>query len=181
MRQAVLLNARPLGSAVSRDVDSAARPAAKLGPGVHFHLPHPREEYARIVRIHCKTGAPDVLSGKKNTLPVLAAVHCAVHAAFLLRACRASKRTCKNDVRIRGMHDNSADAPRFFQAHIGPSLPCIRGLIDSVADYIAVTDYPSLARSSPDYARVRRGDRQRTNRSNGLLVKDGHPAIATVR
>src|SRR5580658_1076430 len=136
MWQAVLFDPRPFRPSVARDVHAAARSPAKFSIGVHFELPHSGEEHSRVVRIHGKPGAPDVLSGKKYSFPMRSAVHRAVNAALLLRPSRPSKRASKNNLRIRWVNDDSAYAASFLQAHVGPGLPGIGGLIDSVTDHI---------------------------------------------
>jgi hypothetical protein len=75
------------------------------------------------VRIHGKTRTADVLSSKKHTFPVLATVHRAEDAAFLLRASRASKRAGKNNIGIRGMNDDSADAAGLRQPLLDQVFP----------------------------------------------------------
>src|SRR5277367_5005930 len=180
MRQAVLFNVGPLGSSIARHVDSASRPAAKLGPGVQFQLPHSGKEHPRIVRIHGKARASDVFSGKKHTLPMLAAVHCTEDPAFLLRASRAPQRTGKNNLGIRGMNDNPAYAAGLLQPHVGPCLSGIGGFIDSIADHIAVADDPGLAGSRPHYTWVRWCHCKCADCRGGLLVEDRRPTVASV-
>src|SRR5580700_3934752 len=180
MRQSVLFDARPLRSPVAGDIHSAPGTTTKLGPGMHFQLPHPGKEHAGIVGIHGKARASDVLSRKKHTFPMLAAVKGSEHAAFLLRSSRATKRTSENDIGIRGADDNSANPPSLLQPHIRPCLTRIGGLIDSISYDVAIADDPSLAGSSPHHTGIRRSDGKRPNGRNRLLVKNGRPAVAAV-
>src|SRR5580700_526943 len=180
MRQSVLFDARPLRSPVAGDIHSAPGTTTKLGPGMHFQLPHPGKEHAGIVGIHGKARASDVLSRKKHTFPMLAAVHGPEHAAFLLRSGRTTKRTSENDIGIRRADDNSADPPSLLQPHIRPCLTRIGGLIDSISYHVTIADHPSLAGSRPHDTGIRRCDGQRPNGRNRLLIENGRPAIAAV-
>src|SRR5262249_28474544 len=92
----------------------------------------------------------------------------------------AANRANKDDVRIRGMHDDARDAAGFLQAHVGPVLAGVDGLVDAVAHGIAFADQGILAGASPDDAGVRRRDGESADGLNGLLVKNRRPAIAAV-
>src|SRR5258708_40344960 len=92
-------------------------------------------------------------------------------STVLLRSSGAAKHAGKNDVRICWMHDDVADSSRLRQSHVGPGLAGVGGLINSVAHHVAIADYPRFASSGPHDSRVRRRDRQRTDRCGRLLVK----------
>src|ERR1700688_1592041 len=147
---------------------------------MHFQLPHPGKEHPRIVGIHGKARAPDVLPRKKHTFPMLAAVEGPEHAAFLLRSSRAAKRASENDFGIRRADDNSADPASLLQPHIRPRLTRIGGLIDSISYYVAVADHPSLAGSSPHNTGIGRRDGKRPDCRNRLLIENRRPAVAAV-
>src|SRR5277367_1930101 len=180
MWQAVLFDPRPLRSPVARNVDSAAGTTAELCPSVHFQLPHSGEKYPRIVRIHGKARAADILSGKKHALPMQSAVHRAVNAALLLWPRCPPKRAGKDNVWIRWVNENLSYAAGLLQPHIGPGLPGIRGFVDSVSDDIAIAYDPSLTGTCPHDAWVSRRDGECADCRSGLFIEDRCPAIAAV-
>ena len=78
------------------------------------------------------------------------------------------------------MNDDSSNAAGLLQPHIGPGFSRVRGFVDSIADYIAIADDPSLACSRPHYTGVSWCDRKRANRCGGLLIENRSPAVAAV-
>src|SRR5438876_7225278 len=111
---------------------------------------------------------------------MLAAVDGAKYTSLLLWASSAAEGAGKNDVWTRGMNDDAADSPGFLQPHVGPGLADISRLINSVAHHVTVTDDPGFTGSRPDHAWIGRGNGERADGSGGLLVKDGHPSIASI-
>jgi len=141
---------RPLGPAVMRDINSAARAAAELFVRMHHHLPHPRDQGFAVMRIKRKTGAAGILVGKEHAVPMLPAIGGAINAALLLRACGATQRADEDDLRIRGIYDDAADAAGLVQTHVRPRLSGVGGLVDAVAHHINVSNRPGLACARPN-------------------------------
>ena len=112
---------------------------------------------------------------------MLAAIRRAEDAALLLTGRQSPGRTREDDVWIRWMHDNAADATCFVEAHVRPRLARVHRLVDAVADHVAVADRPGLARPGPDDARVGWRDGERADGRDRHAVADRRPADAAVR
>src|SRR6202041_2878049 len=106
--------------------------------------------------VHRQAGAAHVLRGKQYALPMLTSVDGAENASIGLRSSRAAQSAGENDVRVRRMDDDAADAAALRQAHVGPGLAGIGRLINSIAHHVAIPDHPRLARPGPDCAWIRR-------------------------
>src|SRR5207248_11694647 len=64
----------PGRAAVTRRVETGARPAALPTPGVDLELPHPGEQDARVVRVHGDVGSAGVRVHEPHPCPRTAAV-----------------------------------------------------------------------------------------------------------
>src|SRR6516165_9848869 len=154
IRQTVTFESCPLGSAIVGDINPTLRTAAIFTPGVQLHLPYARYERVWIVRIHGQSRAAGVLASEQHPRPVLAAVGRAINTTLLLRSGRASQHAREYDVRIRGVHDDAANAAGLRQAQVCPGAPGVGGLVDAVAHHVAVADDPGFARACPHGARL---------------------------
>ena len=178
-RQPVPSELLPCHAAVARHEQPAARAAALASPGVDLELPHPGEEDARIARIHRDLRAAGVLVHEERALPRRAAVGRPEYAALRLRAVRGAQRACEDDLRVRGIDDDTPDAARLLQTHAGPGLACVRRLVDAVANR-DVTANPRLARARPHDVRIGRRDGKRADGLHRLVVEDLLPMHARV-
>src|SRR5690348_5909703 len=113
-------NYAPGRATVARDIEAAARPAAEHRPGVHLHLPHPREEHGRVLGIDRQSRAAGVWIDEEHALPALSAVCRAENAALLLRPSRAAERTDEDDIWISGVNDDPSDATGLAQSDVLP-------------------------------------------------------------
>ena len=125
---------------------------------MHLDLPRAGEQDVRVVRVHRQARAAGVRVDEEHALPVPAAVRRPVDAALLLRAGRAAERAGEDDVRVRRVDDDPADAARLAQAHVRPGLAGVGRLVDAVAHHVDVADGPRFARSGPDDTRRGRRD-----------------------
>src|SRR5207244_1843266 len=131
--------------AVVRDVHAAPWTTAFDFPGVHHQRPHAGNDRVWIFRVERQARAPGVFVDEENAIPGLSAVGGAIDAAFLLRPRGASQRAGEDDVGIRRVNENPADAPRLLEPHVGPGRAGVRRLIDTVANDIGVADRPRFA------------------------------------
>src|SRR5687767_5938094 len=177
--QALSPQPRPRRSAVIRREQSAAGAAAFPGPGLDVDLPHAREEFPRIGRVHVELGAAGVLVHEEHAFPVLTAVLCAVNATLLLRSVGVAQRAREHDVRIFRVHDDLADAAGVFEAHARPRAARVGGLEDAFP-HRDVTADARLAGAGPHRAGIRRRDGDVADRMHGLCVEDRLPRDAGV-
>src|ERR1700693_3390586 len=179
MRQAVTLQALPGGAAVSGLEQAAARPAAGAAPGVNLDLPHAGEKYARIVGVHAHVGATGVFVHEQNLVPSFATISGAEDAALGLRPIGVAQRAGQDDVRIARIDLHAADASGLFEAHQGPVLARVDGLVNPLAHGDVAAD-ERFAGARPDDVGICRRDRQRADGCYRLFVEDGIPVDAAV-
>src|SRR5579871_1832793 len=122
MRQTMFLDAGPLRSAIVGNINAAAGTSAEFAIRMHLRLPHPGEQRVRIVRVHRKPGAPYILAGEENSIPVRTAIAGSVNPALLLRTGHAAQDAGENDIRIVGVNHDSADSSAVLETHVGPGL-----------------------------------------------------------
>src|SRR5690242_18473592 len=104
---------------------------------MHLHLPGGGEERPWILRIHRQAGAPGVLVDEQHAVPMRAAVGGPVDAALLLLAGDAAERAREHDIRVRGMHEDSADAAGLVEAAVRPRPAGVERPVNAVADDVA--------------------------------------------
>ena len=134
----------------------------------------------RILRVHAQARTARVLIGKQHALPVRAAIRGAKNAALLLWPGSAAHRAREDDVRIRGMHDDPADAAGFVQPHVRPRLAGVGGFIDAVAHHIAVADDPGLAGPRPNDVGIGGRHRKSSDCLHRLAIEDRTPIVAAI-
>src|SRR5581483_9385235 len=122
-----------------------------------------------------------VLVDEEHAVPVLTAVGRLEHATLLLLPGDTSDRARVDDVRVRWMNDDAADAAGVVEAGVRPRATGVGRLVDAVADYVAVANRPRFAGPRPHDVGIRRCDRQRANRGDGHRVGHGIPSNAAVR
>ena len=172
--------ASPLRAAVARNIHRAARPAAEHAVGVHFRLPHPGKQHARIMWIHGQTRASGIRVGEQDTLPVFSTVGGAKYAALLLWPGETAQRTRENHIRIGGVNHDPADAPGCIQPHVRPGFAGVDGFINSVSGHVGVPDGPCFARAGPHHFVIGRSHRQRSDGGHGLVVENRNPGCSSV-
>ncbi len=177
--KAAPFQARPGRSAVARDVQAAAGSPAPFAPGPDEHRPHAGIEDSRVRRIHRDVGTPGVLVHEEHSLPGLAAVRGAVHAALLLRPVGVAHGGGEDDVRITRVDGDPANAAGVLEPHALPGLAGVGRLVDAVPLGDVASD-ERLAGPGPDDVRVRGGNGKRPNRRDGLAVEDRSPGSAPV-
>src|SRR5579864_5705129 len=111
---------------------------------------------------------------------MLTAVCGAEDAPLWLRPSRAAENTGQDDVRIRRMNYDSADAAAVRKSCVGPRFAGIGGFVDSVAHDVAVADHPGFAGSRPNDTGIRRSHGQSADRGDGLLIKYRRPVVPSV-
>ena len=102
-----------------------------------------------------QAGAAGVLVHEQRLLPRLPAVLRAEHAALALRTGGTAEGARHDDVLIRRMDDDRADAPRFREPHLRPRLAGVGGLVDPVPHHVHVANGPGLAGAGPDDVVIR--------------------------
>src|SRR4029450_5095487 len=124
------------------------------------------EDDARVLRVHRQARAAGVFVDEEHAIPMLSAVSGPEHAALLLRRRQTTSCADQDDLGIRGVNDDAADAPRLVEAGVRPRLAGINGLVDAIANAGAVADRPGLAGSSPHHVGIRRRYRERADRGD---------------
>ena len=152
-RQPLPAQLRPGRAAVVRREEAAAGAATLAGPGLDIHVPHAREQLARVGGIHVELGTAGVLVDKQHALPVLAAVHGAIDAALLLRSVGMAQRARQHHVRVLRVHDDLADAAGLLQAHARPRASRVGGLVDAFTNRDVTAD-AGFTGACPHRARV---------------------------
>src|SRR5690349_11082581 len=175
-----LLEALPGQSAVGRAVDSAPRSARDELPGPTHELPHPCEQHARIARHHDEIGGAGRVVHEEDLLPSLAAVRRPKHAAIDVRRPDVAERRYENDVRVRGVDDDTADLTDVAEPHVLPRLAGVGGHEHAAPVDHVIPGVP-LSRAHPDDARVRRRERDGADGRGGLILEDRFPGIPAVR
>src|SRR6185295_9642675 len=117
-----------------------------------------------------------VLVDEEHTLPGRAAVGRAEHAALLLRPGDAADGTGEDDVGIRRVDDDAADAAGLVEPLVHPGAAGVNRLVDPVADDIAVANRPRFASTGPDDARIGRRHGERADSRDRHAVGDRLPA-----
>src|SRR5262249_4761087 len=115
-----------------------------------------------------------VLIHEERLLPSLPAIGRAKDAAFRLRPVRVPERGGENDVRVARINDDAADSTRLLQTHQSPRLSRVSGFVDAGPDRNVATD-PRFAGACPNDIRIRRGNGERADRGDGLIVEDRAP------
>src|ERR1041384_2321080 len=169
----------PGGAAVLGDEEPASRAAALPAPGVELELPHSGPEDARVSGVHDQVGRAGRIVDEEHPLPGLPAVHGAVDAALGLRPVAVALGGGEDDVRVGGVDHDPRDAAGVLEAHEGPVLPGVGGLVDPPAHRDVAPD-PRLAGAGPDDVGVGRGRRERADRGDRLVVEDRLPVDAAV-
>ena len=163
-----------------RHVDAASGAAAQHRPRMHLGLPRAGKHGARVLRVHRETRAAGVLVDEEHAVPVLAAVGRAVDAALLLRRGDAPHDAREDDVGVRRMHEDAADAAGLVESHVRPRAAGVHRLVDAVADHVAVANRPRFAGAGPDDVRIGGRDGERADRRHRHAVGHRHPADAAV-
>src|SRR5712671_4284551 len=150
-------------------------------PALAAEIPGAGEHHFRILRIHRQARAArrGVARVAQDQGPALPAVAAAVDAALLAVAPELAGDARIDHVRALRVHEDAGDALGLGQAHVGPRLASVGGLVDTVADGDRVAR-PGLAGADPDGPRVARVDGDRADRLHRLLVEDGPEARAAV-
>src|ERR1700683_2896367 len=132
------------------------------------------------MRVHCQVGGAGVFVNEQNPLPGLATVRSAKNSPVLRRRKAAAHRSGKDDVRIRGIHDDARDAAGVFEARMLPGGAAIGGLVNAVADRSGDAVIKRLAGARPNNIVRGWGNRQRANGHYVFLIEDRRPAQAAV-
>src|SRR5690348_14939549 len=175
-----LLEALPGQPAIGRAVDPAPRSARDELPGPTHELPHPREQHARIARHHDEIGGAGRVVHEEDLLPSLAAVRRPKHAAIDVRRPDVAERRYENNVRVRGIDDDTADLPDIAEPHVLPRLAGVGGHEHAAPVDHVIPGVP-LSRAHPDDARVRRRERDGADGRGELILEDRFPGIPAVR
>ena len=159
-------------------MEAAARPAASFAPG----LPHPGKKLVRVAGVHGDVGSPRVRIDEEDPFPGLAAILCAVNAAFLLGTVAVAHGRHEDDVGILRMDHDSAYPACPVEAHVGPCFSCIGRLVRTVADgqVLVVVSEPGLAGAGPDDVGVGRRYRHLPDEGDFLVIEDREPGDAAV-
>ncbi len=176
--QAVAGDRLPAVAAVARDVEAAAGAAALQIPGVAPGLPEAGEDDigVRGVERHRRGAGVRVLL--QHLLPGPAAVGSAIDPALGVGAEGVAEHRGEGDVRIGGMHDHLADLP-LLCPDVVPGLAGVDRLVDAVARPHVAADV-RLPRADVDDVGIGRGDGDRADRGDRLVVEDGAPVDAAV-
>src|SRR5215470_12942307 len=123
----------PGGPTISGFVEAATRAAAIQTPGSAVDLPERSKESVGIVRIkHYIDGAGFVVF-EQNLLPGGATIRAAKYPALFIGSVGMTERGNKDDIRIPGINDQSANMARVFQANIFPGVSAVKRFVNSIA------------------------------------------------
>ena len=124
--------------------------AGAKGPSFAAKVPHAGVESFGILRIHRQHGAAGGRVGAfQNLVPSLSAVRRFVKTAVVAVAPQFSGSAGKHRVAIFRVNDDSDDALRILQTHVGPVLAAIGGFVNTIADGSAVAR-PRFAGAYPN-------------------------------
>ncbi len=177
--QAVFFKPLPCASAIVRTIESAARTAARQSPRGAPRLPQRCEKNVRVARIKRDIDAARVLILAQNFLPGLSSVGGAEDAALGIRAERVAQRSHVDNIRILGIDNHFPNCTRVMQAHVFPGLSAINCFVNSIS-MRDVAPNARFARSHIHDVRIRRRNRQASNRGDCLLVENGSPSHRAV-
>src|SRR5262249_42343947 len=141
-------------------------------PALAAEIPETGEEEVGVLRIHRDARAAGrQVRALQDERPGLAAVGGLVEAAVGAVRPELARHAGVDDVAVLRMDENPHDALGLLEAHVGPGLAAVGGLVDAVADRDRVPG-PRLAGADPHRLRVRRVDGDRADRLHRLLVED---------
>ena len=157
---------RAAGGRVRRVAARAERPALAA------EVPRAGEQDVRVLRIHGeRRAAGRQVRALQDQAPGLAAVGRLVEAAVGAVAPQLARHADVDDVAVAGIDQNFGDVLGVRQAHVGPGLAAVGGLVDPVADRDGVA-HPGLAGADPDGVGMGGIDRDGADRLRRLLVED---------
>ena len=172
----------PVRAAVGRLVQPAARTVRRRinAPGRTTGVPERGVNRLRIARIEGQIDRADVVALEEHLLPRGAAVTRSVDATVRVRAVHVAERRHEDDVGILRMDDDLPDLPRVVEAEVRPGPARVGRLVHSVA-VRDLRPHVGFARAHVDDVRVRRGDRDGSDRGDGLRVEYRQPGAPRVR
>ena len=142
-------------------------------------LPERRVHDVGILRIDAHIVGARVLVLVQDALKRCTTIERPEHAALRVGSVRMAKGGDKQPVGILRVDIDHRDHLRFAEAQMRPRCPVIHRLVNAIADREIWTDDPG-ATAHVDDVRVRWGDRDRTDRTCGLVVEQRHPVRAVV-
>ena len=138
---------------------------------IPFAFPHRHDQRFRVLRIEPRINHPGLVVYEKYLGPILPAVGGFEQPTIFVRPVKPSHRTGVNDVRVLRVNQNLADLERLVQAHVLEGLARIGALVNAVTIRDGVSRVRFTA-ADPHNVRVRRCDRNVTNRDRALLVEN---------
>ncbi len=179
--QPVAAKLRPRVAAVRRLVEPGAGSVRRRidAPRRAARLPQRRVDDLGVAGLEREIHRTCVLVLAEDLLPRVAAVLRAIHAAFGVRSVRMAERGDKQQIGIVRIDDDARDLLRVAQPDVRPGLPCVVGLVHAVA-LRDVAAHVGFAGADVEDVRPRRRHGDRTDRADGLSVKDGLPRASRV-
>src|SRR6267378_5173707 len=112
----------------------------------------------------------------QHFLPAPPAVRRPENSSLFVRSGTMAHRRNQDDIRIVRIDQDSSDMSRVLQSEVLPVFPAVKGFVNSIS-IAAVGKNRIHTRSNVDDVRIRRRQRQRTNRSDRLLSKIGFHTV----
>src|SRR3954466_12509512 len=132
-------------AAVGGAIYATARAAGAEGPALTTHVPSGREDRRRVLRAEGHAAASGGgIRAAEYLAPRLTAVRGLVDAALVAVVPQMSDCACQDVVAVFGIDDDLRNMLGAAQADVGPVLPAVARLVDTVSNRDAVP-YPSFA------------------------------------
>ena len=125
------------GFAAVRGFEHAAARAAVLiavFPWAKPHFPQRSVDNVGIQRIDLHVGSADVRVFSQNFLPVLPAIGREKDSPLLVGTVRMAERRSEYPIGVARIDRQCRNALRVVQAQVRPSLPCVGGFVNAVAN-----------------------------------------------
>ena len=160
-------------------MDAATRATRLSHPGAQRDLPHAREQYSWIARVHYEVARACLRIHEEHLLPRLAPVARPVNAALLLRRVAMPDGRYVHHVRVVGVYDDAADPARRVESHVRPVLAGVRRLPHAVSEG-HVGSEERLPGAGPYDIRVGRRHGDLPDRVHWIVIEDRAPAQSRV-
>ena len=164
----------PVVSTVGRLVQTATRSAEVERVGKAHFIVAGGVERVRVGRVHHHVDNADATSfdlGAEHAAPAAPTVRGPVESALVVLGIQMTERGDVDDVRVGRVDDDAPDVVRFRQTHVRPTLSLVGRLVDAVAP-VRGARVVRLSGTEIQDARVGRGDRDRADREDVLVVEE---------
>ena len=165
---------------VVRDVEARSHAAGRQEPWVTTELPHCRENFVRVHRVHDHIGHTSAFILPQHLLPALAAVTSPVDATFLTVRPGRAEHSHVNHLWVSRVCQHAVDSLRVSEAHVPPCVPAIYRLEETPSDAGAVSRI-TLSRPDPHDVRIWLKNRNMADPEGGLFVEHGIPGESAIR